>query len=409
MKKKVLYLTLAAIFGCFIYTSVDIRAEETDGESDIASKGTLLYETDVITQNDYEEGFQNYARTDATVDLAMSRQTFSDSDLANVVGVVKDYDTETLIAGATISVDGESIVATGSDGRFQIKNIPSGVYDWEVSATGYQVANYINYDVDSADGTTIFTFYINDDSAVSQDREEIVHDGSGQIVPPDIINEKNGENLAIGRSMKSIPDVSNTFSIYYNNKTQSIDRETYIYTVLSSELYGSSYYSDKGLTATQISSLYEAQAVAANTFLEYSLSVYSNHSKQNYKVCSTSCCQVYDPTKVTQAAIDATAKIFITSGGKSKTKIVMHKPSSTTYDYIWGAFFSSCSDKGTKDHDSQPALKAVKCTDIATGAGGHRYGLCQMGAAQRAKNGKSASGILLYYYTDCSVTSCTLK
>lgn len=76
---------------------------------------------------------------------------------------------------------------------------------------------------------------------------------------------------------------------------------------------------------------------------------------------------------------------FYTSGGKSKTDIVMYKPSSTTYDYIWGAFFSSCSGNGTKDHSTQPALKAVSCTDIATGAGGHRYGLCQMGAALRAK------------------------
>ena len=50
---------------------------------------------------------------------------------------------------------------------------------------------------------------------------------------------------------------------------------------------------------------------------------------------------------------------------------------------------------------TQPALKAVSCTDIATGAGGHRYGLCQ--------NGDSASNILLYYYTDCRIISCTLK
>lgn len=55
------------------------------------------------------------------------------------------------------------------------------------------------------------------------------------------------------------------------------------------------------------------------------------------------------------------------------------------------------------------SLKAVSCTDIATGAGGHRYGLCQMGAALRAKNGDSASNILLYYYTDCRIISCTLK
>ena len=70
---------------------------------------------------------------------------------------------------------------------------------------------------------------------------------------------------------------------------------------------------------------------------------------------------------------------------------------------------ASCSGNGTKDHSTQPALKAVSCTDIATGAGGHRYGLCQMGAALRAKNGDSASNILLYYYTDCRIISCTLK
>lgn len=38
-----------------------------------------------------------------------------------------------------------------------------------------------------------------------------------------------------------------------------------------------------------------------------------------------------------------------------------------------------------------------------------KYGLCQMGAALRAKNGDSASNILLYYYTDCRIISCTLK
>lgn len=74
-----------------------------------------------------------------------------------------------------------------------------------------------------------------------------------------------------------------------------------------------------------------------------------------------------------------------------------------------GLFFSSCGDNGTLTHSSQSALQAVSCTDIAKGAGGHRYGLCQMGAAQRAKDGNKASSILLYYYTDCAVTSCQLK
>ena len=383
MKKRIISLAIAVMFGCSIYTSaITTYAEEACGETDTVSKGTLLYETEVITQKDYDEGFQNYALSAATVDLAVSMHTFSNNNLANVVG---------------------------EDGRFQIKNLPSGTYDWEINAAGYFAANYSNYDVDSADGTTIFTFYINDDFSVSQDREEIMHDIGGQTVLPSIIDRGNFATSSVARAMSSVPDVSNSIAVYYNNQTKTVDRETYIYTVLSSELYGKSYYTGKGLTSTQVSELYEAQAVAANTFLEYALSVYSNHSGKDYKVCSSSCCQVYDPTKVTEEAIDATANIFYTSGGKSKTDIVMYKPSSTTYDYIWGAFFSSCSGNGTKDHSTQPALKAVSCTDIATGAGGHRYGLCQMGAALRAKNGDSASNILLYYYTDCRIISCTLK
>ena len=410
MKKRIISLAIAVMFGCSIYTSaITTYAEEACGETDTVSKGTLLYETEVITQKDYDEGFQNYALSAATVDLAVSMHTFSNNNLANVVGVVRDYDTEAFIPNATISVDGEVAVITGEDGRFQIKNLPSGTYDWEINAAGYFAANYSNYDVDSADGTTIFTFYINDDFSVSQDREEIMHDIGGQTVLPSIIDRGNFATSSVARAMSSVPDVSNSIAVYYNNQTKTVDRETYIYTVLSSELYGKSYYTGKGLTSTQVSELYEAQAVAANTFLEYALSVYSNHSGKDYKVCSSSCCQVYDPTNVTEEAIDATANIFYTSGGKSKTDIVMYKPSSTTYDYIWGAFFSSCSGNGTKDHSTQPALKAVSCTDIATGAGGHRYGLCQMGAALRAKNGDSASNILLYYYTDCRIISCTLK
>ena len=339
MKKRIISLAIAVMFGCSIYTSaITTYAEEACGETDTVSKGTLLYETEVITQKDYDEGFQNYALSAATVDLAVSMHTFSNNNLANVVGVVRDYDTEAFIPNATISVDGEVAVITGEDGRFQIKNLPSGTYDWEINAAGYFAANYSNYDVDSADGTTIFTFYINDDFSVSQDREEIMHDIGGQTVLPSIIDRGNFATSSVARAMSSVPDVSNSIAVYYNNQTKTVDRETYIYTVLSSELYGKSYYTGKGLTSTQVSELYEAQAVAANTFLEYALSVYSNHSGKDYKVCSSSCCQVYDPTKVTEEAIDATANIFYTFGGKSKTDIVMYKPSSTTYDYIWGAF-----------------------------------------------------------------------
>ena len=123
MKKRIISLAIAVMFGCSIYTSaITTYAEEACGETDTVSKGTLLYETEVITQKDYDEGFQNYALSAATVDLAVSMHTFSNNNLANVVGVVRDYDTEAFIPNATISVDGEVAVITGEDGRFQIKN-----------------------------------------------------------------------------------------------------------------------------------------------------------------------------------------------------------------------------------------------------------------------------------------------
>lgn len=411
MKKKVFSLLFVAMFGCLVYSpAVSVYAEEGVESGDV-SRDSLFFETDVITQKDYEEGFQNYALSDATVDFAAEIQTFTNTTLANVVGVVRDYNTEELIPNATISVDGEDVIVTGSDGRFQLKNFPSGTYSWEISAPEYYTAEYSGYDVDYADGTTIFTFYISDDFAISQDREDIIHaQEREQTVPYDVIEQGNCMTSSTARSMNSVPNVSNTVKVYYNDATRSVNRQTYIYTVVYSELYATSFYTNLGLTLAQTKELYQAQAIAANTFLEYSLKVYSNHSSSSYNVCATHCCQVYDPTKITQAAIDAAAKIFYTAGSVTRTDIVMYKSSPTTYDYIWGAFFSYCDNKGIENHSTQPALKAVSCTDITKGATSPRhYGLCQMGAATRAKNGKTASDILMYYYSNCCIASCPLN
>ena len=101
--------------------------------------------------------------------------------------------------------------------------------------------------------------------------------------------------------------------------------------------------------------------------------------------------------------------IFYSTEGVRRTNIVMYHPSSAAYEYIWGAFFSSCGNAGTKSHSSQPALVAVACTDIATGYGGHRYGLCQMGVAYLAKQGMTSGNILKYYYSGCIIAACRLE
>lgn len=160
------------------------------------------------------------------------------------------------------------------------------------------------------------------------------------------------------------------------------------------------------MTNAEITQLYWAQAIAANTFLEYAQSVYSNHT--GYDVCSTACCQVYDPAVITQKAIDATAGIFYTVGGEPATVIMFYEPAPNSYNYMWGTFSSDCDNQGTLTHATEPALVGVSCTDIADGDGGHRYGLCQQGAAYLARSGYNAGNILNYCYYSSDAEFCLL-
>lgn len=50
-----------------------------------------------------------------------------------------DHNTEQPVCGATIFVDGEEIVETDENGRCQMKEFPSGVYNWTVISEGYGI------------------------------------------------------------------------------------------------------------------------------------------------------------------------------------------------------------------------------------------------------------------------------
>lgn len=414
MKKRIWSFVLAAALGGFGCMPIsDVRAEENGAEPETVSRGTLLYETDMVTLKDFEEGFLNYAQSDATVDFAADRNVYSASGPANVVGAVKDYETEEMIPGATISIDGEILVTTGADGRFQIRNFPSGVYDWQIDASGYFTAEYSNYDVDYLDGATIFTFYISDDFAVHKDREEILHRNAceQQRLPAEESTGEDGITLAAAITMTAPPEVNSEIRVLYNGDVHKVGREEYIYTVLSSEVCEAIFYERRGMTAAQRNAFYEAQAIVANTYVEYAISVHSNHPNDSdrFDVCSDGgTCQNYDPSKITQQAINATANIFYFNGN-DVCDVIMYKPSSTTYEYALTEFFSSCYNNGTENVASRPYSNRVDCTDIHTGWGGHGRGMCQMGAAQRAKNGESAYEIISYYFTNVEVVSCPLK
>ena len=254
MKKRMMSLALAVAMGALGCTHVlDVQAGENGNEPEAVARGTLRYETDMVTRKDFEEGFQNYAQPDATMDLLEDGRIYAAGGLANVVGAVKDYETEEMIPGATVSIGGEALVTTGTDGRFQIRNFPSGVYDWQINASGYYTAEYSNYDVDYLDGATIFTFYISDDFAVRKDRDEILRGDACQQQELSTA-ETDGEDGIMptsARAMTAPPEVNSQIRVYYNKAIHTVGREEYIYTVLSSEVYSARDYEIWGLTMAQ--------------------------------------------------------------------------------------------------------------------------------------------------------------
>lgn len=113
MKKRifavVLSVVLGSILGCPFISARANEMDELSGEQ----KKSLIYETDTITQYDYENRFRNYAFPEAMVDIASKLMGVSEDELANVVGVVKDYNTNEMISGAIISVNREAVHKDG--------------------------------------------------------------------------------------------------------------------------------------------------------------------------------------------------------------------------------------------------------------------------------------------------------
>lgn len=148
--------------------------------------------SDSSTASDIPDEYKHYAEDSATIRIDgvdAKAHTYYDpvtdtnfSGTSNVVGVVQDFESQTPISGASVSVDGNFTLTTGSDGRFQITNMPDGVYDWNVSADGYLSSTYSNYCIDHLDGTTIFTFNISVSKDMSHDWHEL-HEGQQQVPP----------------------------------------------------------------------------------------------------------------------------------------------------------------------------------------------------------------------------------
>lgn len=145
-----------------------------DRAEDLAvdSSNTVLYfdEHPAFSQKDLNDNFLHYTQGDSRADLP---QPDNIEEVANAVGVVLEQDTNRPVSGATIFVDETALVCTGDDGRFQITNLPNGVYNWRIAAADYYDSQYLNYSVHWADGADIFTFYLSDSASIVKERESI--------------------------------------------------------------------------------------------------------------------------------------------------------------------------------------------------------------------------------------------
>lgn len=138
----------------------------------VDSSNTVLYfdEHPAFSQKDLNDNFLHYTQGDSRADLPQPDHI---EEAANAVGVVLDQDTNRPVSGATIFVDETALVCTGDDGRFQITNLPNGVYNWRIAAADYYDSQYLNYSVHWADGADIFTFYLSDSASIVKERESI--------------------------------------------------------------------------------------------------------------------------------------------------------------------------------------------------------------------------------------------
>ena len=200
-KKKYIRLLLLILLllvilwgiGIFLYPE-GVKEESKGGPAPKEGQGTVQEapeekeripaEEQVITQEDIDSNYADYAKEKITFDLKkdFGKEENARMETVNTVGMVFDIEEDKAISGASIYIepvklviDGTAIdclgntrvkatnplvIKTGEDGRFQITNMPEGKFNFRIHAEGYGDALYYIYEIDIAGGTNIFTFFV---------------------------------------------------------------------------------------------------------------------------------------------------------------------------------------------------------------------------------------------------------
>lgn len=173
------------------------------------------------------------------------------SNTVNVVGMVFDMSNDIPITNATIHINGSNI-HVDENGRFQIPNMPDGKYDWVISADGYETAEYLNYEIDVAGGTNIFTFYLSKDEQIQKDRD--IEMSQERCENSSEVANLNS-NIIDTQAMSTVPTVSSTVKVYYNGAIREVSRKEYVRGVVAGEAYSADWYAERGLSTAQIGSI----------------------------------------------------------------------------------------------------------------------------------------------------------
>lgn len=360
-----------------------------------------------FTQADYESGFQNYAKEESRLVLSSSDLKARTSGvISNTVGIVFDKGSIDPIQGAMVYVvnaETEELAAavqTDATGRFQIVGLPDAFYNWIVVCDGFKVSTYYGYDVRAGEITDIFTFYLSrEENIIKIYKEHNDVTNNECLIADDFISTVEEEDPPIvTTSFTSAPTLS-SFTVGIDGVATTVSRYMYLTYVVAGEALGYYQCQNYNMTETQIKQYYAAQAVAANTFLEYVACVSKKHGSK-YTVCnSASCCQLYDTTKTTSYVISGINTVCYKVGGDWYSYLQVYK-SSGKYSYITGKYFSCCNGHTIAATSEDPSLKSVACTNIngSTTLVGHGNGMCQYGAAYLAKTNYKWDSILSYYY-----------
>lgn len=354
-----------------------------------------------FTAEDVAKGFYSYADYDSALN-------FNDPNGGRVVGIVYDEMTEEPVTNAWIeNLELGFKVKTDKNGRFEINNLPDGEYTWIVKGPGYKGSTYASFPVNKALGASIFRFALSSQRSVSSNlklEKMMKHDHKQDAAPLTPEKAADRDDLSPYSTHTGWPVIVN-FTVKYNNVIYRPKMDEYLYYVVASELWAPTSSLYAGIPSDKLLQGFKAQAVTARTYADYITRIYNKHS--GYDLCSTTCCQVYNPAYTNQMTIDAV------NSTTNQMLLVIYNWPTFDYDFVEAVFSASCLG-ATKDNEDvwggspRSYLRGVPCPyDLRpTLDSGHNVGLCQDGAIGYAKNGYNYIQILAHYFTGTTCKVC---